>query len=187
MGLFHKECYKSDQYAHISECESSIAFPSVLRSRLDRCSEGEREFRERKKAPRLRWTFLCGGQVADCWSWEMKAGEDHWSTVQYIASGDGSHPSLLFSVFSPSCLWASDASGSGVVECWEDQSGLRPLTVMRRSEKNLKKRGSDEKRQKNTRIEHSTKNRTVSSTHLFLAHLFLGWKWCRGMWTANSY
>lgn len=52
---------------------SSLAFPSVLRSRLDRCSK----WREEKGLQASDEQFLCRGQVADCWSWEMKAGEDH--------------------------------------------------------------------------------------------------------------
>lgn len=54
MVLFHKERHENVQLAHMGECVSSPAFPSLLRSRPDRCSEGETELRGRKKAPRLR-------------------------------------------------------------------------------------------------------------------------------------
>lgn len=47
---------------------------------------------------------------------------------RWIAPDSLSLSLSYFLCFSPPCPWASDASGSGVVECWEDQSGRRPLT-----------------------------------------------------------
>lgn len=98
-------------------CTSSLALPPVSRSRQDRCSEGERELGQGERTLRgsdVR-VFLCRGQVADCWSWEMKAWEDHWSIVQYTLLWEMAG-SPLFHVlrFSPPCPWAGDASGSGV-------------------------------------------------------------------------
>lgn len=52
MDLFHKDS------VHIWVSLYSLAFPSVFRSRLDRCNEGERELRARKTALRLIWTFF---------------------------------------------------------------------------------------------------------------------------------
>lgn len=69
-------------------CMSSLALPPVFEIQTGRMQQ------RRKNAPRLRCSFLCRGQVADCWSWEMKAWEDHWSAVQYTAVGDGWLPSL---------------------------------------------------------------------------------------------
>lgn len=103
---------------HVFSCSSA----RFLRSRQDGCSEGERTLRgsDVRFCAEARW------QIAGAGRWKHEKTTDLlYSTLLWETDG-----SPLFHVlrFSPPCPWAGDASGSGLVERWEDQRGRRPLT-----------------------------------------------------------
>lgn len=112
-------------FAHGRMC-TSLEFLFVSSSIQGRCRKRERELREGKKPPRLKWTVSVqrpGGRL-------LELGDESSRRLLIYCRRAGWNPSLLFSpvlCLSPPCPWASDTSGSGVVECREDQSGWRPL------------------------------------------------------------
>ena len=119
---------------------------------LNSCPAGQmhrrinRKERERKRLRGSDEVFLCGGQVADCWSWEMKAGEDQWSTPQNTAAGDGSLPSLLFSRSVPESGWCIRVRRGGV------SGGSERTTPTRRGPRRMRRSGGgggDEEEEEN--------------------------------------
>lgn len=105
-------------------------FCLVLRSRPDRCRESERQ-KESSKAQMNSFCAEARWQIAGVGRWKQEKTTDllYCTLLQEMDST----PLFYFLplCFSPPCPLASDASGSGVVECWEDQSSRRPLTRAR--------------------------------------------------------
>lgn len=81
-GLFHKGAlWQWLLCAHGWMCTSLDFFSSLALVRADAGEEKENLERERNLQGSNE-QVLCRGQVADCWSLEMKAAEDYWSTLQ---------------------------------------------------------------------------------------------------------
>lgn len=123
MGLFHKECYENARCAHMGECVfSCISLCFAIQT-------GQmQQMERRKRAPSLRWTVFVqrpGGRLLELGD-ESRRRPLIYCTVHCCRRWIAPLSSIF--CFSPPCPWASDASGSGVVECWEDQSGRRLLT-----------------------------------------------------------
>lgn len=178
MGLFHKECYKNAQCAHMGKCVSSLAVPSVLKSRLDRFTEGERELTERKKAPRLRRTVFVrrpGGRLLELED-ESRRRPLIYCTVhccrRWIAP-----LSSIFSVFlssMPGSEWCIRVRRGWVLGGSEQPAPTHRGWDTWGQKRIWGKKGSDEERMsKHTRAEHCIQNCIVSGAHVFLANLYL--------------
>jgi len=109
-----------------------LYFPLFWDPRLDRCTEEDGELKEEEESSESLMSSGCveaRWQIAGAGRWKPEKTTDLlYSTLLREMGGTPRFYFLTLSLsLSPPCLWASDASGSGVVERWEDQSGRRPL------------------------------------------------------------